>query len=70
MDEETRAWLEKLDDAAQRALEDLRRLDDPSRDGLVSGLEAFRERIAAQQAAAQQHGASAADAAAQRSEDA
>jgi len=51
VDDVTRAWLETLDQAAERALVDLRALDDPSQQGLIRDLEAFRERIAAKLAA-------------------
>jgi hypothetical protein len=51
VDEDRRAWLHKLDEAAQRALDDLRPLDDPLQRDLISDLEAFKERIAAELAA-------------------
>ena len=45
-----RAWLQQLDEAAQRALDHLDPLDDPPRE-LIRDLEAFRERIVAELAA-------------------
>jgi hypothetical protein len=51
VDDVTRAWLERLDQAAEQALDDLRALDDPSQQTLITNLEAFRERIAAKLAA-------------------
>lgn len=51
MEKGSRAWLEQLDQAAQRALETIRALDDPSQESLIKDLEAFRERLAARLAA-------------------
>lgn len=52
MDAERRAWLEKLDAAAQRALVEVRSLDDPLQRPLVEDLEALRERLGRELAAA------------------
>ena len=51
VEDDRRAWLERLDEAAGQALDDLRPLGDPFQRKLISDLEAFRERLAGELAA-------------------
>jgi hypothetical protein len=48
MDSERRQWLERVADAASRAADDLRRLDDASTHGLLEDLDDLHRRLTAE----------------------